>query len=146
MANGMEVQVLGTHFDIMAYDNENSINTTLLEGSVKISKGLFSKLLLPGQESKIDRAGNIKVVKANIDEVIAWKNGWFQFNSSGIEKIMRQISRWYNVEPVYEGAIPEGHFSGIVSRDNNITQVLQIMQSGGVQFRIEGRNVIIKAN
>ena len=139
----VEVQVLGTHFNIMAYNDENSMNTTLLEGSIKVSKGSSNKMLVPGQESRINKTGDIKVVEADIEEVMAWKNGWFQFNAYDIEKVMRQISRWYDVEIVYEGKIPTGHFSGIVSRANDISQVLKIMQAGGVHFKIEGRKVVI---
>ncbi|MEO5889332.1 MAG: FecR domain-containing protein [Ferruginibacter sp.] len=139
----MKVQVLGTHFNIMAYGDESSINTTLLEGSVKISKGSSNKLLVPGQESRINKAGDIKIVAAEIEEVMAWKNGWFQFNGYDIEKVMRQISRWYNVDVVYEGKIPPGHFSGIVSRTNDISQVLKIIQAGGVRFKITGRKVTV---
>jgi transmembrane sensor len=99
--------------------------------------------LVPGQESRINKTGDIKVVEADIEEVMAWKYGWFQFNAFDIEKVMRQISRWYDVEIVYEGKIPTGHFSGIVSRGNDISQVLKIMQAGGVRFKIEGRKVVI---
>lgn len=139
----MEVQVLGTHFNIMAYTDENSINTTLVEGSIKVSKGSVNRTLLPGQESRISTAGEIKVVEANIEEVVAWKNGWFQFDGQDIQKIMRQISRWYDVEIVYRGAISTSHFSGIVSRENDILKVLKIMKDGGVHFKIEGRRVFV---
>ena len=139
----VQIQVLGTHFNIMAYDDENSMNTTLLEGSVKISEGSINKMLVPRQQSRINKTGGIKVVDADIEEVMAWKNGWFQFNSYDIKEIMREISRWYDVEVVYEGKIPTGHFSGLVSRGNDISQVLKIMQAGGVRFKIEGRKVIV---
>ena len=139
----MQVEVLGTHFNIMAYDDENSMNTTLLEGSVKVTKGAVNKLLAPGQQSVINTAGEISIKDADIEEVMAWKNGWFQFNAYDIKMVMRQISRWYDVEVMYEGKIPTGHFTGLVSRDNDIEQVLKIMQSGGVRFKIEGRKVIV---
>jgi transmembrane sensor len=137
------VQVLGTHFNIMAYDDEGSMNTTLLEGSVKVSKGAQHKILAPGQQAKIAQTGAIKIKEADIEEVMAWKNGWFQFNSWNIEKIMRQVARWYDVEIVYEGSISARHFSGMVSRENNISQVLKIMQAGGVHFKISGRKIIV---
>ena len=139
----MQVEVLGTHFNIMAYDDENSMNTTLLEGSVKVTKGAVNKLLAPGQQSVINTAGEISIKDADIEEVMAWKNGWFQFNAYDIKMVRRQISRWYDVEVMYEGKIPTGHFTGLVSRDNDIEQVLKIMQSGGVRFKIEGRKVIV---
>ncbi len=139
----MEVKVLGTHFDIMAYDDESSVNTTLLEGSVKVSQGGVVKTLVPGQQSLIDKTGEIKIDKADVEKVMAWKNGWFQFNGSEIKTVMRQISRWYDVEVVYTGKIPAGHFTGLVSRNNDILQVLKIMKSAGVRFTIEGHKVIV---
>lgn len=141
--NDVQVQVLGTHFNVMAYNEENSINTTLLEGSVKISRGADNRMLIPGEQSIVQKSGNIKVIAADVDEVMAWKNGWFQFNAYSVEKVMRQISRWYNVEVVYEGKIPAGHFSGLVSRRNDISQVLKIMEMGGVRFKVEKRKVIV---
>lgn len=141
----MEVKVLGTHFDIMAYDDESTMNTTLLEGSVKVSHGNLVRMLVPGQQSNIGKTGSIKVTDAAVEEVMAWKNGWFQFNAHDIKTVMRQISRWYNVEVVYEGKIPAGHFTGLVSRNNDISQVLKIMQSAGVRFKIEGRKLIVLA-
>ncbi len=139
----MEVQVLGTHFNIMAYNDENSINTTLVEGLVKVSRGSKFEMLVPGQELRVNKAGDGKIVEADIEEVMAWKNGWFQFNGDDIQKVMRQISRWYNVEIEYEGKIPRGHFSGSVSRENNMIQVLKILEAGGVKFQIEGRKVLV---
>lgn len=141
----MEVEVLGTHFDIMAYDDESSVNTTLLEGSVKVSEGGAVKMLVPGQQALVDKTGAIKIDAADVEEVMAWKNGWFQFNSADIQTVMRQISRWYNVDVAYEGKIPAGHFTGAVSRSNDISQVLKIMQDGGVRFKIEGRKLIVLA-
>lgn len=139
----MTVQVLGTHFDVMAYNDENSINTTLLEGSVKITRGTAHKMLVPGQQSRVGKDAEIKITTADVEEVMAWKNGWFQFNACDIETIMRQISRWYDVEVAYTGEMPTGHFSGMVSRSNNISQVLKIMEAGGVGFRIEGRKITV---
>ena len=155
-AKDATVQVLGTHFNIMAYDNERSMNTTLLEGSVKVGNrqsippmggsnaAQQSAILRPGQQSRILPTGVIKVEEADIEEVMAWKNGWFHFNSSDIETIMRQVARWYDVEVVYEGNISTAHFTGMVKRENNISQVLQIMEGSGVQFRIAGRKVIVR--
>lgn len=137
------VQVLGTHFNIMAYDDERSINTTLLEGAVKVRRGADKIILAPGQMSKITPSGRMKVAEADVEEVMAWKNGSFHFSTYDTEQIMRQVARWYDVEVVYEGKIPEGHYSGIVNRDNNISQVLKIMQDGGVRFKLEGRKVIV---
>jgi transmembrane sensor len=147
--NKADVMVLGTHFNINAYDDEESIRTTLLEGKVKVSatgsqlSTIDSRLLSPGYQAKIKPSGEIKTGQADIEEVMAWKNGWFQFNGHDIESIMRQVSRWYDVDIVYQGKIPTGHYSGIVSRENNIEQVLRIMQAGGVGFTIAGHKVTV---
>jgi transmembrane sensor len=141
------VRVLGTHFNIMAYDDENMMNTTVLEGSVKVSKGPQAKILAPGQQLKATPAGTLKVEEADVEEVMAWKNGFFQFKSADIEKIMRQVARWYDVDVVtYEGKIPTGHFSAILERKNNIAQVLKIMEGDGVHFRITGRTIVVANN
>ena len=139
----MEVQVLGTHFDIMAYDDETAMRTTLLEGSVKVTKGYLHKMLVPGQQSVINESAEIKVADADLEEVMAWKNGLFQFNGLDIKTVMRQISRWYDVDVVYAGSIPSGHFTGVVNRSNDILQVLKIMQAGGVRFKIDGRKLVV---
>ena len=141
----MEVQVLGTHFDIMAYDDENAMRTTLLEGSVKVTKGSVNRMLVPGQQSIINELPDIKVADADLEEVMAWKNGLFQFNGLDIQTVMRQISRWYDVDVVYEGKIPTGHFTGVVNRSNDISQVLKIMQAGGVRFKMDGRKLVVLA-
>ncbi|MEO8961154.1 MAG: FecR domain-containing protein [Ginsengibacter sp.] len=141
--NDMEVQVLGTHFNIMAYSDENTTNTTLLEGSVKVIKGGNARTLQPGQESRMNKYGKISVAQADIEEVMAWKNGWFQFNEYDIQKVMRQISRWYDVEVIYSGSIPDGLFSGIVSRSNNISVVLKIIEGSGVRFKIDGKKIVV---
>lgn len=141
--NQTEIVVLGTHFNVMAYPDESSINTSLLEGLVRVSSGAETKILVPGQESRISKTGKINIAKADADEVLAWKNGWFNFNNCDIQKVMRQISRWYDVEIEYRGKIPEGHFSGIVSQSNEISKVLDILQTGGVNFKTEGRKIIV---
>lgn len=141
--NHTEVEVLGTHFNVMAYPDESAINTALFEGSVKVNSGTEHKVLVPGQESRISKNGKINISRADAEEVLAWKNGWFNFNNCDIQKVMRQISRWYDVEVEYQGKIPTGHFSGAVSQANEITKVLDILRTGGVNFKTEGRKIIV---
>nr|WP_199078581.1 FecR family protein [Pedobacter sp. ASV19] len=141
-ANHTEVQVLGTHFNIMAYADESSVNTTLLEGSVKVKTGKTEKMLVPGQESRTS-SGHIHVIKADVEDVMAWKNGWISLNGDDVQKVMRKISRSYGVEVRYEGKIPEGHFSGSVRQDNDISKILNILRAGGIQFKNSGKNIIV---
>lgn len=139
----MEVRVLGTHFNIKAYAEEQSISTTLLEGSVRVSAAGINKLLRPGQASVWNRKGQMEVIQADLDEAIAWKNGWFHFNQADIPQIMRQLARWYDMEIVYAGAIPQGRFSGLVKQTNDINQVLSILNAGGLQFKKVGKQITI---
>src|SRR5690606_17012256 len=94
------VEVLGTHFNVMAYENEPSVNTTLLEGSVRVSNGRQSKVIVPGQQVASTEE-SLQLSTADTEEVIAWKNGLFQFNSAGLASIMHQLERWYDVKVVY---------------------------------------------
>ena len=143
VADGMEVKVLGTHFNVMAYGDERTMNTSLLEGAVSVSGGGHSKLLKPGQESRLSKTGQLLVVEADLDEVMAWKNGWFNFNNADVPQLMRQLSRWYDLEVVYEGKIPEGRFSGSVKQANDISQVLAILKAGGLKFKKEGKRITL---
>jgi transmembrane sensor len=141
---GGEVEVLGTHFDVNAYGDENMVKTTLLEGSVKLVKDGAGILLKPGQQAGYGMTGGPALRKdADVDEVVAWKNGIFQFNEASIETVMRQVERWYDIEVSYEGKIPSGHFSGTVDRNANISQILKILELSEVHFRIEGRRIVI---
>ncbi|WP_158605160.1 FecR family protein [Hanamia caeni] len=143
--NGMQVEVLGTHFNINAYADENSIKTSLLEGSVKIKRGSVSGLLKPGQQGILDDNNNdLKINRADMDEVVAWKNGLFQFDGANIKTIMLEISRWYNMEIVYEGNVPERSFVGKISRDAQLSDVLKILELSSVKFKVEGRKIIVQ--
>jgi ferric-dicitrate binding protein FerR (iron transport regulator) len=139
----MDVQVLGTNFNVMAYDDENAINTTLLQGSVKVAQGSNSSLLKPGQFSAIDKDGAIKIKEADVEETMAWKNDMFVFRAYDFKKVMRQLERWYNVTVVYKSKIPEGKYSGMIGRNNNISQVLNILKASGISFDINDNNTIV---
>jgi ferric-dicitrate binding protein FerR (iron transport regulator) len=143
----MEVEVLGTHFNINAYEDENSINTTLLEGAVKINKNGKTKLLSPGQQARVDKNGDINVTDhADLDAAVAWKNGIFLFKKDDMETIMRQVSRWYNADVVFEDKIP-GHFVATgIPRTVPVSKLLTVFEKmGGVYFEIEGNKIIVKS-
>lgn len=141
---GGEVEVLGTHFDVNAYGDENAVKTTLLEGEVKLIKGGGAILMKPGQQAGYGMTGGPAIIKdADVDEAVAWKNGIFEFNEASIESVMRQVERWYDIEVSYEGKIPSGHFSGTVDRNANISQIIKILELSEVHFRIEGRRIVI---
>jgi transmembrane sensor len=141
------VEVLGTHFNINAYTDEPSINTTLLEGRVKvISQGSSTFLdLSPGQQSRLTSDGQIELNRdPDIDDVMAWKNGKFHFGeASDIKTIMNQVSRWYDVDVVYEGKVTD-HIGGTISRDVKASKVFEMLEmTGSVKFRIEGKTVVV---
>ena len=145
-AGEARVDVLGTHFNIMAYDEENAVRTTLLEGRVKVTRAGASHLLRPGQEARMLRdSHNIQVVDdAPIGEAVAWKNGLFYFhNGSSLQTVMRQIERWYDVSVVYEGEPHEMEFGGKISRNSNLSEVLKILEISKVHFRIEDKKIIV---
>lgn len=139
------VQVVGTHFNVNAYDDEGNIKVTLLEGSVKtaISNGQ-SVVLKPGQQAQVSSSINV-INDADLDEVMAWKNGKFIFGAKAdIQTILRQIARWYDVEVGYAGGVPKQRFGGEMPRTTNLSQVLEILKTSGVRFSIEGRRVTIR--
>ncbi|HVW61610.1 MAG TPA: FecR domain-containing protein [Puia sp.] len=135
---GWEITVLGTSFDVNAYSDEAMVRTTLLQGAVRISRGNAGYVLKPGQQAGMgmDEALSIKNDVA-MEEVIAWKNGNFVFQRQDIKTIMRQISRWYDVEVIYEHEPTKETFSGIVSRKSSLPEVLKIMEENGVTFRMD---------
>lgn len=145
--NTMKVEVLGTHFNIMSYDNEPVAHTTLLQGSVKVSfNGQYKSAtqLVPGQQASFKTATQtFRVQNVDVESVTAWKNGMFEFNGNDIQTIMRQIERWYDVEVHYAGKIPEGHYSGAVLRKNNLLKVLQIFQETDLRFSIDGKKLTV---
>ena len=142
---GSEVEVLGTHFNIMAYGDERAVKTTLLEGAINFRNGTAEKKLKPGQQVQLQN-GTLKLeVDVDIDQVVAWKNGLFDFSDDVIPDIMRQLSRWYDIEVAYDGPVPEGHYAGAVRRQSNISEVLKMLElAGDVRFEIQGKKVTVK--
>lgn len=140
------VEVLGTHFNINAYDDEETGRTTLLEGKVKTSvTGAGALVLEPGEQAVIAANSALTIDhSANIDQVMAWKNGYFQFDRVDIRTVMRQIGRWYDVEIVYEGPVTNDRFGGSIPRDATLSQVLNALEQSLVHFTIQGKKVIVK--
>lgn len=140
----MEVQVLGTHFNVNAYDDEQGIKVTLLEGSVKVSASSDSqpdryRVLKPGQQAEIINNRLSIINDPDLEQTIAWKNGWFEFDQVELPVIMRQVSRWYDLDIVYEGRTGHEKFGGRVSRELPLSGVVKMMESNGVAFKLEGK-------
>lgn len=141
---GMQVEVLGTHFNINSYNDEELIRTTLLEGSVVINQNMRSKKLYPGQQAVVNSIGDISLDKnVNLSQVMSWKNGLFYFENSSLEEVMRELSRWYDVEVVYVDGIPNRNFEGEIQRNLKLSEVLRILELNKVNFKLEGRTVLI---
>jgi ferric-dicitrate binding protein FerR (iron transport regulator) len=141
----IEVQVLGTDFDIMAYGDENTVNTTLLTGSIQVKEGNTRQLLQPGQQAVVDNQDHqLTVRKADVRKVIAWKNGMFVFNNMALPAILREVARWYDVDIVYKVNPGTELYGGGIGRDLQLADVLALLEGNGYNhFRIEGRKVIV---
>jgi transmembrane sensor len=143
--NGLTVDVLGTHFNVKAYGDEPLVQATLIEGSVKVSTHAGEELLRPGKQANLHKANeHLEIREANIKDVLAWKNDLFRFSKESLEEVMRKIGRWYNVEVVYSGVETDTQFSGMISRNVPLSQVLKMLEmTGGARFRVEGRRVTV---
>jgi len=153
-SKGQQVEVLGTHFNINAYSDEPLTTTTLLEGSVRVSvpqAGIAPhtppsrrNVLLSANQQALRSRQELKVVTANVEEVVAWKNGYFRFNNDDIHSVMRKLSRWYDFDFVFDGGLPGEGFNGTISRYKNINQVLAMLEySNAIHFKIEGRRITV---
>jgi ferric-dicitrate binding protein FerR (iron transport regulator)/uncharacterized protein YbgA (DUF1722 family) len=144
IVNGTEVKVLGTHFNINAYNDEATVKTTLLEGSVSLSKAGTIITLKPGQQAQVGNSRDIKVIdNVDIDQEVAWKNGYFSFYKADLQTVMRQIGRWYDLEIQYEGKIPARQFGGKIDRNSKAAEVLKILEESKVHFRIEDGKIVV---
>ncbi|MCD0487592.1 FecR domain-containing protein [Pedobacter sp. MC2016-14] len=138
-----QIQVLGTHFNINAYADENVTRTTLLEGSVKVFSAGTQKMLVPGEQAST-RENQLSISKADLESAVAWKNGEFVFTGQPIDEIMRLLSRWYNVEVEFKGPPTKEEFEGTAFKEKDITEVLELLElTGAVHFKIEGRKIIV---
>jgi ferric-dicitrate binding protein FerR (iron transport regulator) len=142
--NGTEIEVLGTHFNVNSYNDEPFMRTTLLEGSIKFISGNYTRLLSPGQQIQVLPNGKIRRIEdADIEQTVAWKNGIFSFHKTSIYEIMRQISRWYDVDVTFNDSL-NVYLNGSIERKVNASEVLKMIQlTGEVKFNIEGRKITV---
>lgn len=151
-AGAEEIKVLGTHFNVTAYSDDKVIKTTLLEGQVEVTlpKSHNSEIerksiiLEPGQQSQLDSNKELTVVTADLEEAVAWKNGYFIFSNENIESIMLKISRWYDVKVIFEMDPLNREFTGNISRTQNVSEVLNMLElTDEVHFKIEGKSITV---
>jgi len=143
--NTMEVQVLGTDFDVMAYGDEATVNTTLVAGSVQVKEGNTLRLLHPGQQAVLDHGNHaLTVQEADVQKIIAWKNGLFVFNNMTLAAILREVARWYDVDIVYTVTPSTELYGGGISRNLQLEGVLNLLEASGFNhFKVEGRKIIV---
>lgn len=139
------IEVLGTHFNVNSYADENWAKTTLLEGSVKVSRNGNQVILKPGEQAFTEsKTTNIQTSKADLEEILAWRNGYFQFGDADIKYIMKNLSRWYDIEVEYEDNITKQKFGGAFPQSASLAELLKYLESyGDVHFKVQGRRVIV---
>jgi transmembrane sensor len=140
-----DIKVLGTHFNVNAYDDEEVQRTTLLEGSIEIRRGSQKMLLIPGQQANINGKSNILKIKEidDLDAIIAWKNGYFQFEKSDLQSVMRQVSRWYNTDVGYNGTIPTKQYTGKIPRSVNVAKLIEMLSYSGIHCEVEQNQITV---
>ncbi|NGM66765.1 FecR family protein [Sphingobacterium sp. SGR-19] len=142
-ASRQQVEVLGTKFNINAYADEPYIRTSLLEGSVSVKGAEREHVLKPGFEMITNKNGKDRIAKADIEAIMAWKEGVFQFDRVELGVLMRQLARWYDVEVIYTGAYPKDEFVGKIKRNEDIQKVLDILTYGNIDVSLEGRKLMV---
>jgi len=140
-----EIEVFGTSFNVMAYEDETYSRTTLVEGSVGLKNKQYNRRLKPGQEASVSSAGKITTEAVDTDEVIAWKKGLFYFRDASIEEVMKKAGRWYDIDVEYQGKVPVRQFTGKVSMDVNISELLLMLKYAGVNCKIVDKKIIISS-
>ncbi|MET3877158.1 FecR domain-containing protein [Chitinophaga sp. OAE865] len=146
LSKGASVQVLGTHFNIHAYPDENNISTTLLGGAVKVNINRQSNLLKPGQQLDINKKSGVITLNSQVDtlSIIAWKNDILSFQDKNLTAVINMIARWYDIEVVYETTPPDITFVGETGSDVNLSSVLNFLRESGIHFRLENKTLIIE--
>jgi len=147
MANGVAIKVLGTSFNINAYNEERYTKITLVTGSVKVSTSNTDQLLTPGQQALANNKDATLSINAHpdLEQVLAWKNGLFNFNGADIYTVMRQLERWYNIQVKYEGPVPDVIFKGEMYKNVNFSDVMEMLKAMGVKCRMEGNVLVVSS-
>ena len=142
--NQVFIEVLGTHFDIMGYSDEIETRATLAEGSVKVISKKGTVLLSPSKQAVIKKNDQtVSVSSVDVEKVLAWKNGMIEFDGEELPYIMRQLSRWYDVEVIFSGVPSKGIYKGGIRRQAPLSKVLEILKVAGVHFIMDGKKVIV---
>ncbi|WP_243236349.1 FecR family protein [Flavobacterium pectinovorum] len=143
-SGNQSIEVLGTHFNVHAYNNEAIIKTTLLEGSVAVSYKSQKAILKPGQQSNVsDDFNRIGIRKVDTEAAIAWKNGRFKFDNADLKSVMKQLERWYGIKVEYRGDVSDVRFNGGTFMNKNLSEVLKVLELSNIKFKVEGKTIIV---
>lgn len=137
------IEVLGTHFNVHAYNNEAAVKTTLLEGSVAVSSKNQKAILKPGQQSNISDNAKIAIREVDTEAAIAWKNGRFKFDNADLKSVMKQLERWYGIKVEYRGDVSDVRFNGGTFRNKNLSEVLKVLELSNIKFKVEGKTITV---
>lgn len=142
-----EVEVLGTSFNINSYENEPSVKTTLIEGSVRVNAYAQVQQLSPGEQALVDSTAKTVMVmkKVDLQQVIAWKNGLFNFEGMRLREVMKQLERWFDIEVIYENGPPDVGFFGKLDRNVSLNTILEVFKEYGIKYKMEGRKLIVSS-
>jgi len=143
-SGNQSIEVLGTHFNVHAYNNESVLKTTLLEGSVAVSYKNQKSILKPGQQSSVsDNFAKIKIKEVDTEAAIAWKNGRFKFDNADLKTVMKQLERWYGIKVEYRGDVSDVRFNGGTFMNKNLSEVLKVLELSNIKFKVEGKTIIV---
>jgi len=143
-SDNQTIEVLGTHFNVHAYNNESAVKTTLLEGSVAVSSKNQKAILKPGQQSNVSESSSrIAVKEVDTEAAIAWKNGRFKFDNADLKSVMKQLERWYGIKVEYRGDVSDVRFNGGTFRNKNLSEVLKVLELSNIKFKVEGKTIIV---
>lgn len=144
--DGGRVEVLGTHFNVNCYHDEETVRTTLLEGKVRfVNSASETAILEPGEQAIAQQHAPLTIDHApDLNKVMAWKNGWFEFDKTDLKTIMRQISRWYDVDIIYAKTPGQEKFGGRIGKDLNLSNILKVLEAQDVHCRLDGKKLIVE--
>ena len=144
LSRGQQINVLGTEFNVSAYSEQGETITTLVSGAVKVQSALQAVVLQPGRQSRLTESGRLVSAQVDLSSYVAWKWGIFYFNRTPFEEVMRQLARWYDIEVIYKGSIPQETFSGKMSRNVRLSSVLKLIKGSGAVLRLQDGQLIIE--
>jgi ferric-dicitrate binding protein FerR (iron transport regulator) len=145
--NNSIIEVLGTSFNVNAYEQENAVKTTLVEGALRVNANNSRQTIRPGQQAQVYADAPVRVMNTiDVSQVTAWKNGYFDFNDVDLPVMMRQLERWYDITVVYEGKVPDVTFKGKMDRNVQLSDVVSFLKNFGINANLQDRKLVISGS